>query len=315
MALKVARFRAGGLGKTAGPVVARLQRYMEGIAVSWLVLTLVGILVFSPKSLLYRVLMKDDQSDPYAQSVVFFGLGGTLALLFSLFRGGFQYQITSRHLLLFLPLTVCATVGPVLLFKAYQRIDASEIAILQSSQKLWSVLGAFLFLREPFSANKVLGTLVVVAGIAITLWRRKRFQVNEGIALVLVATLFYAGMDLVSYYIVRDFDPISLIVYVCYLPVVTLLLLRPQTVKRIPYYFEPKYALGVSVLALCDTVGTLCFFYAYQAGRNAAQIVPLAGLITINSVWLGIIFLGERTNIPNKVIGALVTVVGAVLVL
>jgi drug/metabolite transporter (DMT)-like permease len=97
--------------------------------------------------------MKDDQSDPYAQSVVFFGLGGTFALLFSLFDGGFQYQITKSQLLLFLPLTVCATVGPVLLFKAYQRIDASEIAILQSSQKLWAVMGAFLFLQEPFSIN------------------------------------------------------------------------------------------------------------------------------------------------------------------
>jgi drug/metabolite transporter (DMT)-like permease len=282
---------------------------------SWLVLTLLGILVFSPKSLLYRVLMKDDKSDPYAQSVVFFGLGGTFALFFSLFHGGFQYRITSSQLLLFLPLTVCATVGPVLLFKAYQRIDASEIAILQSSQKLWAVLGAFLLLQEPFSVSKTLGTLVIVVGIAITLWRGTKFQVNEGVALVLAATLFYAGMDLVSYYIVRDFDAISFIVYVCYLPVVTLLLLKPQAVKKISYYFKPKYALGVSVLALCDTVGTLCFFFAYQVGRNAAQIVPLAGLITINSVLLGIIFLGEYTNIPNKVIGALVTVVGAVLVL
>lgn len=282
---------------------------------SWLALTLLGILVFSPKSVLYRVLMKDEQSDPYAQSVVFFGLGGTLALLFSLFHRGFQYQLTSRHLLLFLPLTVCATVGPVLLFKAYQRIDASEIAILQSSQKLWGVSGAFLLLQEPFSVKKTLGTLVIVVGIAITLWRRQKFQVNEGVALVLAATLFYAGMDLVSYYLARDFDAISLIVYVCYLPVVTLLLLRPQTVKRISFYFKPKYALGVSVLALCDTVSTLCFFFAYQAGRNVAQIVPLAGLITINSVLLGIVFLQERTNIPNKIIGALVTVAGAVLVL
>jgi uncharacterized membrane protein len=92
-------------------------------------------------------------------------------------------------------------------------------------------------------------------------------------------------------------------------------LLRPQTVKKISYYFKPKYALGVSVLALCDTVGTLCFFFAYQEGRNAAQIVPLGGLITINSVLLAIIFLKEYTYIPNKVIGALVTVIGAVLVL
>jgi drug/metabolite transporter (DMT)-like permease len=282
---------------------------------SWLVLTLLGILAFSPKSLLYRVLMKDAQSDPYAQSIVFFGLGGTFALLFSLIHGGFQYQITSNQLFLFLPLTICATVGPVLLFKAFQRIEASEISILQSSQKFWAVLGAFLLLQEPFSVNKILGTFIIVLGIAITLWRRTKFQVNEGVAFVLIATLFYAGMDLVSYYIIRDFDAISFIVYVCYLPVITLLLLRPQTIKKIPYYFKPKYAIGVSVLALCDTVGTLCFFFAYQAGRNAAQIVPLAGLITINSTLLGIVFLREHSNIPNKVIGSLVTVIGAVLVL
>ena len=52
---------------------------------SWLGLTLVGILVFSPKSLLYRVLMKDDKSDPYAQSVVFFGMGGLLHWFFRFF--------------------------------------------------------------------------------------------------------------------------------------------------------------------------------------------------------------------------------------
>jgi drug/metabolite transporter (DMT)-like permease len=282
---------------------------------SWLLLTLLGVLAFSPKGLLYRTLMKDDQSDPYAQSVVFFGLGGTMALLFTLFHNGFQYQVTLNQLLLFVPLTLCATVGPVLLFKSYQRLDASEIAVLQSSQKIWSVLGAFVLLQEPFAMDKVVGTLVIVAGIAITRWRRGQFQLNVGVALVFAATLFYAGMDLVSYYIARDFDALSLIVYVCYLPVVTLLLLRPKTVTKISYYFKPKYALGVSVLALCDTLGTICFFFAYQAGRNAAQIVPLGGLITVISMLLSILFLKEYTNIPHKVIGAVLTLVGAALVL
>ena len=282
---------------------------------SWLALTLLGILVFSPKSILYRLLMRDAESDPYAQSVVFFGLGGTFALLFALLHGGFQVRIPSSQLLWFLPLTVFATVGPVLLFKAYQRIEASEVPILQTSQNLWAVLGAFLFLREPFSVSKIVGTLVVILGIVMTLWRGKKLRINEGAALVILATLFYAAMDLVSFYIARDFDAISLIVYVCYLPVLALLLLRPRTVRKISYYFKPRYALGVSVLALCDTVGTICFFYAYQAGRNAAQIVPLGGLITNNSVLLGIIFLKERTHIPNKLIGALVTVAGAAMVL
>jgi uncharacterized membrane protein len=61
--------------------------------------------------------------------------------------------------------------------------------------------------------------------------------------------------------------------------------------------------------------GTICFFFAYQAGRNAAQIVPLGGLITIISMLLSIPFLKEYSSIPHKVVGALLTLVGAALVL
>lgn len=259
--------------------------------------------------------MKDDKSDPYAQSIVFFGLAGTFALIFSFFHGGFQYQLTPDQFLLFIPLTLCATIGPVLLFRAFQLLDASENTILQSSQKLWMVFGAFIFLKEPFSFQKIIGTAVIILGITIALWKKKKFKINNGVFLVLLATLFYAGMDLISYYIVRDFDAISFIVYVCYLPVITLLLIRPQTIKKLAYYFKPKHALCVTVLSLSDTVGSICTFYAYQIGRNVAQIAPLMGLITIISVILAVVFLKERANLINKIIGATIVVMGALLVL
>lgn len=177
------------------------------------------------------------------------------------------------------------------------------------------VLGAFIFLKEPFSIQKIIGTVVIILGITIALWKKRKFKINNGVFLVILATFFYAGMDLISYYIVRDFDAISFIVYVCYLPVITLLLVRPQTIRKLAYYLKAKYALCVSVLSLSDTVGSICTFYAYQIGRNVAQIAPLMGLITIISVLLAIVFLKERSNLLNKIIGALVVVVGALLVL
>jgi len=281
---------------------------------SWLILTLLAVLVFSSNNLFHRLLMKDEQSDPYAQSIVFFGIAGIFALAFSFFHGGFHYQITVNQLLLFLPLAFCTTVGPVLLFKSFQLIDASENAILQSSQKLWTVLGAFLFLNELFSSKKLLGTIITIIGIALALWNKKRFILNKGVLFVLMATIFYAGADLISYYLVRDFDPLSLIVYVCFLPVVTLLLIRPKTVYKITFYFKPKYALLVSVLGLSDTLGTVCTYYAYQIGRNAAQITTILAMITIISVLMGIVFLKERSNVQNKLLGALVTAIGVLLV-
>lgn len=282
---------------------------------SWLFLTILSVLIYSTSNTFHRVLMKDEQSDPYAQSIVFFGLAGTLAFIFSILHGGFQYHLTFNQFLLFIPLAVCTTIGPVLLFKSFQLIDASENAVIQSSQKLWTVLGAFIFLHEVFSINKVVGTLVIISGIIIAIWENKKLKLNKGVILVLIASLFYASADLISYYIVRDFDPISFIVYVCFLPVVTLLLVRPKTIKKIKYYFKPKYAVYVALLSLGDTLGTLCSFYAYQIGRNVSQITPIMGLITIISVLISIVFLRERTRIPQKILGAVVVVLGVLLVL
>ncbi len=282
---------------------------------SWQFLILITIIVYSTSNLFHRILMKDEQSDPFAQSVAFFGLAGTFALIFSLFHGGFHYQLTLNQGLLLIPLTFFATVGPVLFFKSFQLMDASENTILQSSQKLWMVLGAFLFLGEAFSLPKILGTLIVMIGISIAVWKNKKVQLNQGIALVLIATFFYAGMDLISYYLVRNFDPISFTVFVCYLPVFSILIIRPKTLKKLRFYCKPRYAVFVSLLAICDTVGTLATFYAYQIGRNVAQIAPLMGLITISSVLLAVIFLKERDHLRNKIIGALIVMAGVLLVL
>ncbi len=282
---------------------------------SWLLLTFLGILIFSSNNILHRVLMKDAKSDPYAQTIVFFGLAGIFALVFSLIRGNFYYHVTFHQVLLFIPLTVSCLVGPILLFKSFKLIDASENAILQSSQKLWIVLGSFLFLQEIFTWKKIIGTVIIILGIAIAEWRYKRFQFNEGALLVFIASIFYAIMNIISFYLVRDIDAISFLVYVYFLPVIVLFLIRPKTLKQVSYYFKPKYSFCVTILSLNDVLGSVLIFYAYQIGRNAAQIAPLMGLITIISVMLGIILLNERKNIPNKILGAFVTVVGALLVL
>jgi hypothetical protein len=70
---------------------------------SWLLLTLLAVIVFSSNNLFHRILMRDEQSDPYAQSIVFFGIAGIFALFFSFFHGGFHYQITVN---LYFPLKV-----------------------------------------------------------------------------------------------------------------------------------------------------------------------------------------------------------------
>jgi drug/metabolite transporter (DMT)-like permease len=277
---------------------------------SWQLLTLIAVLVFSSSTVLHRILMKDRAFDPYTQTIVMYGLAGIGSLMLSLYLGRFHYQVTTNQFLLFIPLACFISGGSVLLFKGLQTLGASESSILKSVQNLWVVIGAFILLGEPFSMMKVAGTIVIMLGICIALWKRNQLTFGRGSLLVIISTLLYSSSDLLSLYFVRDFDPLSLLVYISFLPVIVLLILKPKTVKKIPFYFKPRRALVIVVLSLIDIVGTLSVDMAYQVGRNAAQIGPLMGTITIVSVLIAIIFLKERDNMRNKLIGALIVVVG-----
>ena len=83
----------------------------------WQLLVGISVLLFSFNNLFHRTLMKDEASDPYAQFVMFYGLGGLLSFIIALFRGGFHYQLTLSQLPFFLLLTIFATAAPILVLK------------------------------------------------------------------------------------------------------------------------------------------------------------------------------------------------------
>ncbi len=88
--------------------------------------------------------MKEEDSDPYAQTIAFYGIVGLFALIIAVLHGGFQYQISADLLPYFVLITIFAAITSVLGFRAPQLIEASENSILGSSSRLWVLLGAFL---------------------------------------------------------------------------------------------------------------------------------------------------------------------------
>jgi uncharacterized membrane protein len=177
------------------------------------------------------------------------------------------------------------------------------------------VFGAFISLQESFSIKKIIGALIIIIGITIAQWKRQKLEFNKGTIFALLAALFYSLAEIVCFYILRDFDATSFSVYSALLPVLTLLILFPKSIKKLSFYFKPSRALNISIVSINDTLATIFLFVAYQLGRNASQIGPLMATQTIVSVILAIIFLRERDNILNKIIGACLVVAGVIFVI
>ncbi len=282
---------------------------------SWQILVGITVLLFSINGLLHRVLMKDDTSDAYAQTVIFSALTGLFAFILVLLRGGLHPFFTYDQLLLFIPMVILGATATIFTFKGMKLIEASEHTILLTSSRLWSIIGAIVFLGESLTIVKFIGAAAILSGVTISQWKKGKFVLNSGALYVLLAAFGYAFADIISFYILRNFDALSYIVYSSVFIVTALLIIRPGTVYKLSFYLQPKRAANITLVSFNDTIASLCAFLAYQVGRNALQIGPLMATQTIVTVLLALIILKETDNMLQKITGALIVVFGTMLLL
>lgn len=281
----------------------------------WQLYLLISILLISCNGLFHRSLMKDDRSHPIAQTIVFLGLGGIIAVIIALVQGKLTLSFPAALTGNFLLLIFLSTPAYLLTYRAYQLIGASEIVLLLSTGRLWNVVGAALFLHETITLLHVLGAIIILVGIAITLHDKKKFTINKGVVFVLFAAFLYGMSDINGYYLLRTINATNFLIYSEFLPVIALLIIQPTVIKKLHYYLQAGIATKALLLSFCDAVGSLALFLSYQAGGKASVIGPLSATRVLVTVVLAMVILRERNNIRNKIIGAIITLCGVVLLL
>ncbi len=282
---------------------------------TWQILVALSILLYSVNGLFHRVLMRDSQSDPNAQAFMFTTIVGVLGIAIAIYQGGFKSYLTLSQLPSFLLIAILITIGSIFAFKGFQYIEASQHTILLTTSKLWSLVGAILFLGESITLQKLLAGVLIVVGVMVAQWRKERFVINSGVWYVLLAAASYATGEILSFYVLRDFDSTSFLVYCSFLSSIIILILYPGVLKKLSFYAKPKNLGNIITVSVNDTLATLFMFNAYQLGRNATQIGPLMATQTIVTVFLALIFLRETDNIIQKILGSLLAVAGTILII
>lgn len=281
----------------------------------WQLYLLISILLISCNGLFHRSLMKDDKSHPIAQTIVFLGLGGCIAIIIALLQRKLQLSFPPSLGWNFLLLILLSTPAYLLTYRAYQLLGASEIVLLLSTGRLWNVMGAALFLHEAITTIQVLGALIILAGLAITLYDKRKFTVNKGVLFVLLAAFLYGMSDINGYYMLHTLNATNFLIYSEFLPVIVLLIMQPTVIKNLRYYFHTNTATKALLLSFCDALGSLALFLSYQAGGKASVIGPLSATRVLVTVVLAMVILRERNNIRNKILGAIITICGVILLL
>lgn len=281
----------------------------------WLIYLSISILLLSCNGLFHRSLLKDDGSSPQAQTLLFLGLGGIIAILIALIQGKLNLSFSPLLVWNFLLLILLLTPAYLLKYRGFQLIGASEVVMLAITGRLWNVFGAWLFLHETVTFRMIVGVVLILGGVMLARYERGKFALNKGVIFVLISAALFGLGDINGFYILRTYDSSNFLIYSYLLPVAALLLLEPKTVGKLKYYLYKGRAVKMGLLSLCDSLGMLMLYLSYQAGGKAAVIGPLRSASIIITVLLAMVILKERDNIQNKLLGTFVTVAGVILLL
>lgn len=282
---------------------------------TWQIFIGISIILGSVNSLLHRGLLKNENSDAYAQSVVFTFLEGIFSFLILKVSGRNLAVLQLDQLPIFIIIALISPLVFIFMFKGYKLIGAAEHSIILTSSRVWAILGAIFFLKETPTVTKLVGAMLIFLGLILTQWKKERLKFNNGAIYVSMAAFFIGVAQTLAYFLLRNFDALSFLIYNSFAISVLLLVFKPNIVNKFTFYFKIKNLVNILISSLNDGLINIFTFLAYQVGRNALQIGPLAAMGIPLTVILAIIFLGERDNLNQKLLGSLAALSGAVLLI
>jgi drug/metabolite transporter (DMT)-like permease len=280
----------------------------------WFVLAIASVLFFSVASLLQKVLMKDDKSDPHAYSIFFQILGAVLIGSFALWRGFIMPPI-GQYPFNFLLSAILYGSGTLFLFKALKYIEASEATIITSVRAIVTIVSAVLILGEVFDYKKGIGTVLILISAYVVTQKSRGIKFNKGVVYALGMSLCYGLAITNDAFIVKHVrDIFSFLTIGFLLPGIFLTIVKPTALGRLGQFLKPNVIAKMFIFTSFYLGGAVTFYFALQNGANASQITPIAQSTVIVTVILAAIFLGERDNLVKKSISAILVTIGVLLI-
>lgn len=282
---------------------------------SWQILLVLSIITTSLVTLLQRGLVKKETTDPISAMILQQLIAAFFMGIFALARG-FKMPDVSLAPSNFLLVPVIWAGANALIFTSLKTLEASTFTILFTTRAVWTIAAATIFLGETFSSKQIAGTLLILSSVVIAFWRSSKFSFHKGSVLALLGSMLF-GLGLANdSFIIRAADVPSY--FAIALPVSGLLIWgffpkSSQNMKKI--LVKTNSLFYVVLIGFFVSITALTYYLAYQLANNAAQLASINQTSTLLTVILAIVFLKEKTHIIRKILAAVLSVIGAILVL
>lgn len=262
--------------------------------------------------ILQRSLLKKENSDPIAYSIV---LNSVTGLILAAFAIANHEQIPNLVPLLpgLMIMTLLYSIGTIYIYKSLKLLDASEFTVIFALRSIFTMIGASIFLLERVSIFQIFGTLFVFGGIAFINWKNRKFHFSKGTIFAIIASAAIGLAFVNDAFLMDDFNVSTYLAIAFIVPSLAIYLGNMKKTQSCLALLALRSFPKLFVTSIFYAISALCIFSAYKVGQNASQIAPLSQTSVILIVILSYIFLKERGNVIKKIVGTALVFVGVLL--
>lgn len=282
---------------------------------AWQILITISILAGVTTSLLQKFILKNKAFSALAFTAVFQVLVGLTLAVILLFRG-FQFGGFKHVWPSFILMIVLYVFANLFKYTAIKSIEISKFSILFQLSAVITVLFSVFLLREPFSFLQFIGLALIIAAIVLVTLKRNRLNLSlDKGTIVALASALVTGIAFANdAYILRTNDVFTFTFLAFMIPGIILALTQIKQIKTAAVVVADRKVLPILIFtAILYAIGTIAVYSAYQHARNAGQIISLNQVTTILVVIMAAILLREREGIVKKILAAIMSALGVIL--
>lgn len=280
---------------------------------SWFLLIVISVFLFAVSTILQRLLLKDDKSDPVAYSIIFQIIVGLIIGVFGFLFGSMNFSNIKPVFFNILLMTLLYILANVFTFKALKKIEASEYTIIFSSRVLFTIIASSIFLREKLTFQQFGGAMLILVAIFLATYNKTKIRFGKGELLALLGAMSIGFETTNDRMILSSMKLYPFVTIAFIVPAIVMLFIFPKSLPKMKIFLDKKLLSRMLTFSFLYAISSITFFAALQIGNNSSQIAVINQTSTIVIVLLGIIFLKERFNIINKLLAAVLSVIGVIL--
>lgn len=202
-------------------------------------------------------------------------------------------------------------IGNISLIKAYKTEDISNINILSQISLVISFASGVFLLQESVNVYKVLGLASIIAGVLIIFYEGKKLRFTSAYLLSLLSGICFGITAYFDKKALGYFDQTSLL-FTYTLCSSILVLFLPKALKDIKPIFV-KYKWKIILSRLTTFFALYLWVWSIQNGNVSVTSTNYLTSFLLSTVLLGIILLNEKRNVPKKLAGSLLCILGIIL--